>query len=155
GIDQHPPRGQRRRARRAVADRLPRTSSRSADSRQNRGGEVMKSRLMQWCSLVLIAAAATGCTSATARFYTLDSTAKVTNMSPSHYAVNIASVTVPASVDRPQIVVQVAPNRVDLDEFNRWAAPLGDGIARAVAGDLAVLLGTSEVSVAPVANRIP
>jgi uncharacterized lipoprotein YmbA len=62
---------------------------------------------------------------------------------------------VPASVDRPEFVVQVAPNRVDVDEFNLWAAPLDDGIARAVAGDLAVLLGTSDVAVAPLANFNP
>jgi hypothetical protein len=42
-------------------------------------------------------------------------------------------------VDQPEFVVQVAPNRVDVDEFNRWDAPLNDGIARAVAGDLIYL----------------
>lgn len=40
-------------------------------------------------------------------------------------------------VDRPEFVVQVAPNRVEVDEFNRWAAPLNNSIARTVAGDLA------------------
>jgi uncharacterized protein len=45
--------------------------------------------------------------------------------------------------------------RVDIDEFNRWAAPLNDSIARAVAGDLAVLLGTPGVAVAPLANFKP
>ena len=52
-------------------------------------------------------------------------------------------------------MVQVAPNRVEVDEFNRWAAPLNDSIARAVAGDLAVLLGTPDVAVAPLANFNP
>jgi len=64
-------------------------------------------------------------------------------------------VSVPASVDRPEFVVQVAANQVEIDEFNRWAAPLGDGVARAIAGDLAVLLGTSDVAVAPMANFRP
>ncbi len=59
-------------------------------------------------------------------------------------AVMIGAVSVPAAVDQPQFVVQVAPNRVEVDEFNRWAAPLNDSIARAVAGDLAVQLGTPE-----------
>ena len=54
----------------------------------------------------------------------------------------IGSVSVPATVDQPQFVVQVAANRVEVDEFNRWAAPLSDSIARAVAGDLAAQLGT-------------
>ncbi len=69
-----------------------------------------------------------------------------------HTAVIVGPVTIPASVDQPQFVVQVAPNRVDVDEFNRWVAPLNDSIARAVAGDLAVLLGTPDVATAPLAN---
>jgi len=51
--------------------------------------------------------------------------------------------------------VQVAPNRVVLDEFNRWVAPLDESIARAVAGNLAVLLGTPRVATAPLANFDP
>jgi hypothetical protein len=49
----------------------------------------------------------------------------------------------------------MAPNRVALDEFNRWAAPLDQGIARAVAADLAVLLGTSQVVTAGAAGFDP
>ena len=67
----------------------------------------------------------------------------------------VGPVTIPAAVDQPQFVVQVASNRVDVDEFNRWAAPLNDSIARAVAGDLAALLGTPEVATAPMANFAP
>ena len=93
--------------------------------------------------------------SAPARFYTLDSTATADGAPAARYAVLVGPVSVPASVDRPQFVVQVAPNRVEIDEFNRWAAPLNDGIARAVAGDLAVLLGTPDVAVAPLANFNP
>ena len=52
-------------------------------------------------------------------------------------------------------MVQVAANRVDVDEFNRWAAPLNDSIARAVAGDLAAQLGTPDVATAPMANFAP
>jgi uncharacterized lipoprotein YmbA len=60
----------------------------------------------------------------------------------------VGPVTVPAAVDQPEFVVQVAPNRVEVDEFNRWVAPLNDSIARAIAGDLALQLGTSEVATA-------
>ena len=67
----------------------------------------------------------------------------------------VGPVSIPAAVDQPQFVVQVAPNRVDVDEFNRWAAPLNDSIARAVAGDLVVLLGTPDVATAPLANFNP
>jgi hypothetical protein len=107
-------------------------------------------------SMVFVALAAAGCgASAPARFYTLSSTATANDAPAARYAILVGPVSVPAAVDRPQFVVQVAPNRVELDEFNRWAAPLDDGIARAVAGDLAVLLGTPDVAVAPAANFNP
>ena len=115
----------------------------------------MASRITHLVSIAFIAAAAGGCASAPARFYTLDSMATADAAPPARYAVLVGQVSVPASVDRPEFVVQVAPNRVDVDEFNRWAAPLNDAIARAVAGDLAVLLGTQDVAVAPLANFNP
>ncbi len=97
-----------------------------------------------------------GCSrTAPSRFYTLDSTATsgaAMNPPPS---VMIGAVSIPASVDQPQFVVQVAANRVEVDEFNRWAAPLNDSIARAVAGDLAAQLGTPNVASARLANFNP
>jgi uncharacterized lipoprotein YmbA len=107
-------------------------------------------------SLALVALAAPGCgRSAISRFYTLDSTARPDAGPLASYAIVVGPVTVPASVDRPEVVVQVAPNRVAVDEFNRWAAPLDDSIARAVAGDLAALLGTPRVATAPLADFDP
>ena len=38
-----------------------------------------------------------------------------------NYSVAIGPVTVPAAVDHAQFTVQVEPNRVELEEFNRWA----------------------------------
>jgi uncharacterized lipoprotein YmbA len=99
--------------------------------------------------------AAAGCASAPSRFYTLDSTATADGTPAVRYAVMVGPVSVPATVDRPEFVVQVGANRVDIDEFNRWAAPLNDSIANAVAGDLAVLLGTPDVATAPLANFNP
>jgi hypothetical protein len=51
-----------------------------------------------------------------------------------------------SDVDQPQIVVSTGPNKVSLDEFNRWASPLQNNIARVVAEDLVALLGTPRVS---------
>ena len=113
-------------------------------------------RLVSSISAGVMAAVAVACgPTATSRFYTLDATAVADGSPPVHQAIAVGPVSLPPSVDRPQIVVQVAPNQVTLDEFNRWAAPLDDGVARAVAGDLAVLLGTSEVGVAPVTGFVP
>jgi uncharacterized protein len=113
-------------------------------------------QIVELIAAATIAAAIAGCgTSARARFYTLDSTATPNGASVGHATVMVGPVTVPASVDRPEMVIRVAPNRVDVDEFNRWDAPLDDSIARAVAGDLAAQLGTPNVTSAPLANFSP
>jgi uncharacterized lipoprotein YmbA len=112
-------------------------------------------RLARLTSIAMVAVVACGCSTKTARFYTLDSTATSAGAPAAHLAVTVGPVSVPASVDRPEFVIQVASNRVELDEFNRWVAPLTDSIARAVAGDLAVLLVTPDVATSPMANFVP
>src|SRR5207245_1673487 len=104
----------------------------------------------------LAAAALPGCgTSAPARLYRLDSAAIPSGAPAVRTAVMVGPVAVPAAVDRPEFVVQVAPNRVEVEEFDRWAAPLDDSIARAVAGDLTVLLPSPNVTTAPLADFNP
>ncbi len=104
--------------------------------------------LLAFFSLALLGSAGCG-PSASARFYTLTSTASAQGVPATGSAIAVGPVSVPGYVDRPQFVVQVAPNRVGLDEFNRWAAPLDEGIARVVAGDLTVLLGATNVVTFP------
>jgi uncharacterized lipoprotein YmbA len=106
-------------------------------------------------SIVLIATVAAACSTAPSRFYSLSSTSTADGTPPTNVTVMVGPVSIPASVDQPEFVVQVAANRVDVDEFNRWVAPLNDGIARAVAGDLVVLLGTPQVATAGLANFNP
>ena len=64
-------------------------------------------------------------------------------------SVVVGPVSMPAVVDRPEIVVSTGPNQVRLDEFNRWASPLQDNIARVVAENLVALLGTPRVTLFP------
>jgi uncharacterized lipoprotein YmbA len=115
----------------------------------------MACRILRLISIAIVVVAACACSTTPARFYTLDSTATPDGAPPAHMAVTVGPVTVPAAVDQPEFVVQVASNRVELDEFNRWAAPLSDSIASAVAGDLVVLLGTPDVATSPMANFSP
>ena len=56
---------------------------------------------------------------------------------------------IPAVVDRPQIVVSIGPNQVRLEEFNRWAQPLQNNITRVIAENLMAQLGTPRVTVFP------
>lgn len=96
--------------------------------------------------LALLGIMVAGCSAtAPARFYTLDAVATSTGEPASHSGVVVGPVTIPPALDRPQLVIQVAAHQVDIDEYNRWAAPLADGIAAAIAGNLATLLGTSDV----------
>jgi uncharacterized lipoprotein YmbA len=115
----------------------------------------MTGRIAYQISIALVAIVAAGCSTAPSRFYALDSTAVADGTPAAHAAVMVGPVTVPAAVDRPEFVVRVAPNRDEVDEFNRWVAPLNDAIARAVAGDLVVLLGTPDVATETLANFIP
>ena len=93
------------------------------------------------CFLITLTA---GCASPVSRFYTLSAGA-ATAATSSNLSVVVGPVSVPAVVDRPQIVVSTGPNQVRLEEFNRWAAPLQNSIARVVAENLVALLGTPRV----------
>jgi uncharacterized lipoprotein YmbA len=115
----------------------------------------MARRIARFVSIVLAATLAVGCSTAPARFYALSSTAAADGTPAIPARIAVGPVTIPASVDQPEFVVQVAANQVQVDEFNRWVSPLGDGIARTVAGDLAVLLGTPEVASAGLADFTP
>lgn len=94
--------------------------------------------------LALIALAAGCASSPPAHFYTLAATAQPAGTA-STLAVAVGPVTLPAVVDRPQIVVSTGPNEVRLDELNRWASPLQDNVARVVADNLATRLGSPRV----------
>ena len=94
----------------------------------------MGSRIAHFLSILVAGAAVTGCgTTAPARFYSLDSTAIADGAPATSVTVMVGPVVIPVAVDQPEFVVNTAPNRVEVDEFNRWVSPLNDAIARAVA----------------------
>jgi uncharacterized protein len=98
------------------------------------------------CALILLTL---GCGSPPAsRFYTLNAAA-APPQTPSNLSVSVGPVSIPAIVDRPQIVVTTGPNQVRLEEFNRWASPLQNSIGRVVAENLVAMLGTPRVTLSP------
>jgi uncharacterized lipoprotein YmbA len=105
----------------------------------------MMGRLAALAIVCMLAALAAGCASSPSRFYTLSATATPSAAS-SKLSVAVGPVSVPAAVDRPQIVVSTSANQVTLDDFNRWASPLQDNLARVVAENLVALLGTPRVT---------
>jgi len=105
------------------------------------------------CILAIVLMTVTGCArSATPKFYSLSSTSTPIGFAPANLAVLVGPISIPAGVDRPEFVVQDGTNKVDIEEFNRWSAPLNDSIAKVVAGDLSALLGTPDVATAPLGN---
>ena len=101
-------------------------------------------RLVTIAAVFTFAAVVAGCASPPSRFYSLSAATEPTATS-SNLSIAVGPVSVPAVVDRPQIVVNVGPNQVRLEEFNRWAAPLQNNIARVVADNLVLMLGTPRV----------
>jgi len=93
---------------------------------------------MRWAALVL---ALTACaTPPRESFFTLSApeAPAATADAPS---IAVGPVVIPEIVDRPQIVVRLGPNQVQIAEQARWAEPLKVAIARVVAANLASTLG--------------
>ena len=101
-------------------------------------------RLTRIVAVSLLIALAAGCASPPSRFYTLGAV-NAPAAASSTPSIVVGPVSVPAVVDRPQIVVTTGPNQVRLEEFNRWASPLQNNISRVVAENLVALLGTPRV----------
>jgi uncharacterized protein len=97
-----------------------------------------------WWGAVML----TGCSrSPRVTFYTLEA-AKSSETAPrraTSFSVAVGPVSLPMLVDRPQLVIRVAANRVDILEMHRWAEPLKSGIARLLAENLARQLGPVQV----------
>jgi uncharacterized lipoprotein YmbA len=103
---------------------------------------------------VVIVAGTSGCSgSPPTRFYLLTplaTTERPKDVAPGPGpAVGLRPVRLPEQFDRPQIVTRVGPNRLQLAEFDQWAAPLGDTFARVLAEDLAILIPSDRVAVFP------
>ena len=108
----------------------------------------MMRHLIALAAVCALAAFAAACASPASRFYTLNA-ATTPAATSSDLSVVVGPVSVPAVVDRPEIVVSAGPNQVRLDEFNRWASPLQNNISRVVAENLVAMLGTPRVTLFP------
>jgi len=92
-----------------------------------------------------------GCGSSPAtHYYTLSPVSAVNpGSAQASYTIGVGLVTVPETVDRPQLVVRLDANRVALAEQARWAEPLQSGIGNVIAANLSRLLGGAWVSSYP------
>ena len=112
----------------------------------------MMRSLCVWIVTVCLVVATAGCSrSPRVTFYTLEPGAQVETAAAVTVvpAIAVGPVTLPELVDRPQFVVRVAANRVEILETHRWAEPLKSEIPRLIAENLRRLLGSSRVSSYP------
>jgi uncharacterized protein len=103
----------------------------------------MKS-ILAAASLALLAACGTP---AKLNYYTLTVPAAAPGASPAAGAPNIyvGPITIPETVDRPQMVKRVDVNQVEIADLDRWAEPLKAAIPRLVAETLSRELGGATV----------
>jgi hypothetical protein len=99
-------------------------------------------------TIVFWLAAASGCSrSPGVTFYTLNAIApEASAPTTTPHAVAVGPVTLPELIDRPQLVMRVSANRVDILETHRWAESLKSEIPRLLAENLARLLRPARVS---------
>ena len=87
------------------------------------------------------------------RFYTLEYLAMASSGSPdagaSGLSIGIGPVRLPEYLNRAQIVTRTDKYKIDIAEFDRWAAPLDAAVARVLAENLSILLSTDRVFVYP------
>jgi len=105
--------------------------------------------------LALVAAAllALGACGSTppARFYSLEAVpaALAPASDAGALAVDVGPVVLSKGLDRAQMVTRLGPNEVALHDYSRWADPLEDNVARVLAEDLSVALGSQRVGLVP------
>ena len=97
----------------------------------------------------------TGCSSSPrVEFYTLNPlTGMQVKANPpvtdQKLSIGVGPVEIPEILDRPQIVTRSGPNKLNIDEFHRWAGRLDESFARVLAENISLLLGADQIVVYP------
>ena len=96
-----------------------------------------------------------GCSSSQrVEFYTLNPLADVQAKANSpatdqKLTIGVGPVEIPEILDRPQIVTRSGPNKLNVDEFHRWASRIDESFAQVLAQNISLLLATDQVTVYP------
>jgi uncharacterized lipoprotein YmbA len=114
---------------------------------------IYRSPMKNIAALTIIACCIAGCsTTPTARFYTLNPMAQPAEKptpGSQKLAVNVATVELPDSLNRQQIVTRESGNELKLAEFDRWGGALNENMGLVLAENLAQLLGSDQVVAYP------
>lgn len=102
--------------------------------------------MLKTAAVALFAAILAGC-APTRSFYVL--TAEGPAPSGGGRSIGVGPIVMAEYIDRPNLVLQDAPNRLAVAEDHRWAGNLGDCIERVTAANLGRRLGSGNVRVYP------
>ena len=69
-------------------------------------------------------------------------------------SIGLGPIVFPPYLERPEVVTQVAPDRVEVSKIDRWAAPLDERFARVLSDDLAGQLSINRVLIYPWWNTV-
>lgn len=69
--------------------------------------------------------------------------------------VGLGPLTLPAYLDRPEVVLRRSPTEVDVRHWDRWAEPLEDALTRTLAESLRSTVGVRQVASFPWRGRVP
>ena len=100
-------------------------------------------RLLTFLALLLLA----GCAQPSKSFYVLTPGGPVPK--GGGMGIGVGPVSLAEYLDRPNLVVQQAPNQIAVAEDHRWAGDLGASVARVTAANLGRLLHTGNVRTYP------
>ncbi len=102
--------------------------------------------------LMVLSTVFTGCagTSQPSQFFLLRSlpepgTGLSVTAQKRNFSILVGPITIPAYLDRDQVVTLSEGNKLVVDEFVRWAEPLKDNFYRVLVENLSLLLNTPEV----------
>ncbi|MGB8601146.1 MAG: PqiC family protein [Rhizomicrobium sp.] len=99
-------------------------------------------------SLLVALLALAACSSATTHYYTLQAPSAIAAPSgqPVPFLIDVLPVSIPASLDQPQIVVRQSDSTLALLDTERWASSLDDEIRGALSAELTKQLGTQDTA---------
>ncbi|MGD8881780.1 MAG: PqiC family protein [Desulfobacterales bacterium] len=111
-------------------------------------------KVMLGVTLTTLLLAGCGSSSQRVEFYTLNPLTGIqakanTPVTDQKLSIGVGPVEIPEILDRPQIVTRSGPNKLNIDEFNRWAGRLDESFAGVLAQNISLLLATDQVAVYP------
>jgi uncharacterized protein len=113
----------------------------------------MRHKIAFFCIAALLCLTLAGCigTSHPVEYYTLTPLQRPVGIADGGTATVVAvlPIAIPASIDRPQIVIRTTENQLSLSEYNRWGGSLKEDIGRALVQNLNSILAGKPVTVVP------